>query len=62
MGTIVELAKHKDIQKADEKFVGLLDDYCQKEGTISPLSKSLFDRIEKIRHTVSQTKQHLLEG
>lgn len=61
MGTVADMAKHRKSQETDEKFVGLLDNYCQKEGAVKPLSKSIFDRIDNIKHAVAQAKQRQLE-
>ena len=43
--------------KTEVAFVKLLEAHCHQEGTVKPLSSTLFDRIERLKIKANEAKQ-----
>ncbi|OCH29046.1 hypothetical protein A6E12_06555 [Aliivibrio fischeri] len=64
MSNVISFKERKEAQNVENEFIKLLDKETKKEGNVSPLSSSLFQRMAAIKKASdeAQARTELLEG
>ncbi|EGQ8054737.1 hypothetical protein R7Q48_07985 [Vibrio sp. 378] len=64
MTKVVQLHDRRRNREIEDKFIDLLDREVKVEGNVKPLSTSLLDRMNALRHKAEQAKARaeILEG
>ncbi|EID7697614.1 hypothetical protein RAL08_000268 [Vibrio parahaemolyticus] len=64
MTKVVQLHDRRRNREIEDKFIDLLDREVKVEGNVKPLSTSLLDRMNTLRHKAEQAKARaeILEG